>query len=116
MTTIHIMPLFSSAASALLAAGQLFLQPAPVLGGVAAAAQGAVVLDPLPVRLLLGLPSLGLRPPSLLPLPGLRLGFGLPLLGAALSLQGLVAGEGAVGLLGLALSLVHLPPFLLVGT
>src|SRR5215212_4261858 len=53
--------------------------------------------------------SFGLCLPGLLPLPSLCLCLGLALLGAALGLHGLVAGEGAVGLLGLAHRLVHLP-------
>src|SRR5215213_205040 len=47
--------------------------------------------------------------PGLLPLPGLRFCLCFPLLGPALGLQCLVAHECTVGLLGLALSLVHLP-------
>src|SRR5215212_3604436 len=92
-----------------LAAGQPVRQPAKVLGGVRDAAQGALVLEPLPIALLLRLAGLGLRSPGLLPLPCLRFGLCFPLLGPALGLLGLVAHEGAVGLLGLAHRLVHLP-------
>src|SRR5215210_6306191 len=52
---------------ALLAAGQPVRQPAKVLGGVRDAPQGALVLEPLSVALLLRLPGLGLRSPGLLP-------------------------------------------------
>src|SRR5215212_1340134 len=90
----------------LLAAGQLVRKAPEVFGGVRDTNQGSFVLEPLPVALLLCLPGLGL------PLPGLRLGLGFALLGAALGLLGLVAGEGTVGLLGLAHRLVHVPPCL----
>src|SRR5215212_7333993 len=82
----------------LLAACQLARQTAKVLGGVRHAAQGALVLEPLPVALLLGLPGLCFSPSGLLPLPS----FGL-----ALGLVGFVARQGAIGLLGLAHRLVH---------
>src|SRR5918995_4963704 len=94
----------------LLAAGQPVRKAAQVLGGVRDAAQGALVIEPLPVALLLGLLGLGLGSPGLLPLPSFGLGLGLALLGAALGLLCLVACQGTVGLLGLAHRLVHRDP------
>src|SRR4028119_654919 len=70
--------------------------------GVREAAQGPLVLALLLVSMPLGLLGLGLGGPGLLSLLGLRLRLGLPLLGAALGLLGLVARQGAVGFLGLA--------------
>src|SRR5215212_8590028 len=105
-------PWLPSPPEALLAAGQPVRKTAQLLGGISDAAQGPFVLEPLPVALLFRLPGLCLRPPGLLPLPGLRFGLGLPLLGPALVLLCLVARQGTVGLLGLAHRLVHRPPFL----
>src|SRR5215212_10225907 len=103
------LPGFSPPETLLLAAGQPVRQPTKVLGGAGDSAQRTLVLEPLPVALLLRLPGLRLRSPGLLQLSGLGLGLGLPLLGPALGLQGLVAHQCAVGLFGLACRPVHLP-------
>src|SRR5829696_3012005 len=75
------------------------------------AAQQPLVPALLPVPLLLGLLGLFLRPPSLLLLVRLLLGFGLPLLGPALGLLFFVAGYGACGFFRLALRLIHRSSF-----
>src|SRR5215217_5788826 len=75
------------------------------------AAQQPFVLVLLPVSLLLGLLGLFLRPPGLLLLGRLLLGFGLPLLGPALVLLLFVAAYGACGLFRLAFRLIHRSSF-----
>src|SRR5918997_6917614 len=86
--------------------GVLFATTLELRQGVAHVAEEAALALPL-VALLLGLVGLGLGLPGPLPLLGLGLRLGLPLQGAALFLLGLVAREGAPGLLHLALGLVH---------
>src|SRR5918997_1416302 len=81
-----------------------FGAPLKLRQGVAYVAQKAALALP-PVALLLGLLGLGLGLPG--PLPLLGLCFGLSLQGAALGLFGLVAHQGAVGLLDLALRLLQ---------
>src|SRR4028118_1503735 len=82
--------------------GALSATPLEAGQGVREAAQGPLVLALLLVSLPLGLLGLGLGWPGLRSLLGLRLRLGLPLLGAALGLLGLVARQGAVGFFGLA--------------
>src|SRR5215203_1808862 len=75
------------------------------------AAQQPLVLALLPLPLLLGLLGLFLRPPGLLLLGRLLLGFGLPLLGLAFGHLVFVAGYGACGLFRLAFRLIHRSSF-----
>src|SRR5215216_459844 len=75
------------------------------------APQQPLVLALLPLPLLLGLLGLFLRPPGLLLLGRLLLGFGLPLLGLAFGLLVFVAGYGACGLFRLAFRLIHRSSF-----
>src|SRR5215208_4717801 len=77
----------------LLAAGQLVRKPTQLLRCVGDAAQRTLVLEPLPVALLLGLPGLFLGSPGLLPLPGFGLGLRLPLFGTSLGPFRPVAGN-----------------------
>src|SRR4028119_1347366 len=87
--------------------GALSATPLEAGQGVREAAQGPLVLALLLVSMPFGLLGLGLGLPGPLPLLGLGLGLGLPLQCAALFLLGLVACEGAPGLLHLALGLLH---------
>src|SRR5215208_3127672 len=77
--------------------------------GLQVAQEATRVLAPLPVELPLFLLSLGLCLARLLPLLGLLRCLGLALLGAALSLLGLLTGYSACSFLHLALGFLRHP-------